>query len=193
MGGGPGIQDFEVVCKLGLGAYAGVYKVRLCQPDTHGKLGVLCACVRRAQASPAQLSGCSLLLHESENRLMRSIDRLTRSNCFHSHARTWHGPHGQAVRRADGRTYAIKRVKLEGLEQQDLAMTLNEVRFVPVPILCSLCIPLPTYHRLFPLFIGPINSRSGCWRPSGTRASCGCTRRSWTAAGTRATRCTCAW
>jgi hypothetical protein len=31
------------------------------------------------------------------------------------------------VRRVDGRTYAIKRVKLEGLEQQDLAMTLNEV------------------------------------------------------------------
>ncbi len=34
----------------------------------------------------------------------------------------------QVTRKADGKTYAIKRVKLEGLEQQDLAMTLNEVR-----------------------------------------------------------------
>jgi hypothetical protein len=40
MVGGGGIQDFQVVSKLGLGAYGSVYKVRVC----------VRACVGAAQA-----------------------------------------------------------------------------------------------------------------------------------------------
>lgn len=92
-----GIQDFEVVSKLGLGAYGSVYKVRTMESAAAWFV------VDLNVPLPPTMTQC-LPRHKS--------------------------PPWQAVRRVDGRTVAIKRVKLEGLEQQDLAMTLNEVRSV---------------------------------------------------------------
>lgn len=62
-----------------------------------------------------------------------SHNSITTIQDFHVLSKLGLGAYGsvyQVIRKADNRTYAIKRVNLEGLDQRDLAMALNEIRLL---------------------------------------------------------------
>src|SRR6056297_3535463 len=62
-----------------------------------------------------------------------SHNLITTIQDFHVLSKLGLGAYGsvyQVIRKADNHTYAIKRVNLEGLDQRDLAMALNEIRLL---------------------------------------------------------------